>query len=147
MKNKDNLDERQLQIRGNVFKHGIILFVIFLLADMLLKDFGIMLAAGRQTNLLIINVVVMVVILEFIYHEIFPIGQKYYFALYILFGVLGFILFAMCMFHFINGELFLINNTLSDNGAHLVSSITYIIIFIGFAVRQIYNKSNKAEEE
>ena len=59
MKNKlfrcrNDLDERQLLQRGDVLQHGIILFIVLLLANAFLKEGGIVLAEGRWENLLII---------------------------------------------------------------------------------------------
>ena len=46
MRCRNNLDERQLLQRGNVFQHTLILLVVLLIANAFLKEEGIVWAEG-----------------------------------------------------------------------------------------------------
>ena len=50
----DGLDERQLLLRGNVYKHSLIVLMALLLTDGFLKGEGIVWAEGMWGNILIL---------------------------------------------------------------------------------------------
>ena len=54
MRCRNNLDERQLLQRGNVFQHTLILLVVLLIANAFLKEEGIVWAEGMWENILIV---------------------------------------------------------------------------------------------
>ena len=50
MRCRNNLDERQLLQRGNVFQHTLILLVVLLIANAFLKEEGIVWAEGSGSR-------------------------------------------------------------------------------------------------
>lgn len=70
------LDERQLMLRGNVFKHGLYTLIGLLLLNAFLYGIGFEWASGKWPELTLILFTVMVCSIEFIYYEIYPLTEK-----------------------------------------------------------------------
>ena len=76
MRNKSNLDERQLWLRGNVFKHAFVFLIVALALEALCKSFGITWAQGPGEAILLIWGSVALCWWEFILRDISPMGRS-----------------------------------------------------------------------
>jgi hypothetical protein len=59
-----NFDERQIQIRGKIYRRGFIAFVIVLMLDAMLYGFGIVWFEGFMKNILLVMFVSTIVSAE-----------------------------------------------------------------------------------
>lgn len=147
MRCKNQLDERQLLQRGNVFQHGMILFFILLAANAFLKEEGIIWAEGMWENILIIWAVLALCLGEFAILEIYPIGGGMS-VIYIVEGVAGIFLFSMSLFDVLTGrEAFTVSHTLTHSGAHMIQSAMMVLLLLVFVGKKVYNHVRRDEDE
>ena len=145
----NDFDERQLLQRGNVFKHGIILFFLLVAANAFLKEEGVTWAEGMWENLLIIWAVLGLCLGEFAVKEIFPIGGGMT-VIYLVEGLCGLFLSAMCLTEVITGrEAMLIGpHTLSRTGAQMISGGIMVLLLLVFLGKKVYNhRKGDTEDE
>ncbi len=76
MLNKTSLDERQLWLRGNVFKHGFVFLLAALAAQGICKALGVTWAQGPGEQILILWGAVALCWWEFILRGIDPMGRS-----------------------------------------------------------------------
>lgn len=145
---KNDLDERQLLQRGNVFQHGIGLFFVLVLINAFFKEEGIVWAEGMWENLLIIWAVITLCLGEFAIKEIYPMGGGMN-VIYILEGVFGAFLFIMGIMEAANGlePLFVEEHVLSRTGAQIIQGFLMIVLLLVFCGKKVYNRRKEALED
>ena len=74
--NKTSLDERQLWLRGNVFKHAFVFLIVALALEALCKALGVTWAQGPWEAILLIWASVALCWWEFILRDINPMGRS-----------------------------------------------------------------------
>ncbi len=62
----NNLDERQLLLRGNVFQHGLILMITLTFVNMFLTDIGFPLVEGIWSSYVIVAITSATLLIEMI---------------------------------------------------------------------------------
>ncbi|NBI17666.1 hypothetical protein D1841_08765 [Neglecta sp. X4] len=152
MKNKlfrcrNDLDERQLLQRGDVFQHGIILFFVLLLANAFLKEGGIVWAEGMWENLLIIWSVITLCMCEYAVKEIYPMGGGMT-VIYVLEGACGAFLFIMGVVEVSMGwePLALEGGALSRTGAQIVQGFLMVLLLLVFCGKKVYNHRKETQD-
>ncbi len=152
MKNKlfrcrNDLDERQLLQRGDVFQHGIILFFVLLLANAFLKEGGIVWAEGMWENLLIIWSVITLCMCEYAVKEIYPMGGGMT-VIYVLEGACGAFLFIMGVVEVSMGwePLALEGGALSRTGAQIVQGFLMVLPLLVFCGKKVYNHRKETQD-
>lgn len=87
---KNNFDERQLQIRGNIFKHAFILFVIFLSMDVVYSSiFDSAHLFGAVTGGIIVVVTLALTSIEMILKEVYVNMLKQQNKIIMIMGICG----------------------------------------------------------
>lgn len=135
---KNDLDERQLLQRGNVFQHGILLFFALVLANGFLKEEGIIWAEGMWENLLIVWAVITLCLGEFAVKEIFSIGGGMG-VIYIMEGICGAFLLAMGIAEGVMGDAVVIGHTLTRTGAQIIQGALMVLLLLVFCGKKVYN--------
>ena len=140
MKTKQ-FDERQMQIRGKIFFRGFITAVALLLINAFLQSYDVVWASGFHQNILILMVAVTVVSVESILRGAYFDSEQRHRIVIVIFGILSLVLLFFSMRHMINGDAFIDNNILTDNGfslafAIMTVTITIVGIIKGFIERQ-----------
>jgi hypothetical protein len=111
-----NFDERQVQIRGKVYRHGFTLFMAILLLDAMLQGFGIVWADGFIKNILVIMIVVTVFCAELHFRGVMY-GKKAEHKLFALgFGGISVFLLGMSLVAALRGNKIIEDDMLSEFG-------------------------------
>lgn len=135
-------DERQLQIRGQVFKHTVETFFIVMVIDMMysIVTDGLHLF-GAISNGVILIIVLMISTLEMIYRKVYINELKYRNKIAMIMGICS--MFAMIVNGFrayINHIPFLLNGEISSEYGMIVMNLCCVIIaaynFISLAYEQ-----------
>ena len=130
MRCRNNLDERQLLQRGNVFQHTLILLVVLLIANAFLKEEGIVWAEGMWENILIVWAAISLCFCEFIFLEIYPMGKGQT-AFYAVLGIAGMAILGMSFFHLAAGTESLTDGyMLTSQGGMVLEAVFLIVIFL-----------------
>lgn len=142
----DGLDERQLLLRGNVYKHSLIVFMALLLIDGFLKEEGIVWAQGMWGNLLIFWAGTGVAMVEFILRDILPRSPRQNF-LYIALGLCGLVLAVLGSIRiFAEHEPLTEGGALNTLGAGLIQAAVMLAVCLLFIGKQIYDRRRKDED-
>lgn len=147
--NNCNLDERQLWIRGDAFKHGLMLLGFLLLLDAFLKggvltEEGFTLVEGMWGNILFIVITVSVCEIEMILREAIDLENKSNIFMIFAFLAIGTLLLIMGSIEIITqNDIIIQKGSLTADGAELLMSICWI--FIG-VIGILKMKRMKAEE-
>lgn len=134
---KNELDERQLYLRGKIFRNIIVIFIVYLLVDALLESQGITLVEGIWGNITIVVLTSAYGIIAMILKDVVDLDERSNRFLYGVFGVIGLFLFVMWI---IEGVVlqeisFLNGGSISQEGARFLFSIAWIIIGISFVYK------------
>ena len=119
-------DERQIQLRGQIFLHGYVLALTLILLNAFLQDNGIVWADPFYQNLLIFVASITLVSIEFIVRGVYFGQRKTPWPQIYLFGALSLVLTFFCLNDLIQGAALVENTGLSDRGAVLVFDAMFI---------------------
>jgi hypothetical protein len=122
---KDEFDERQLKIRGDIFKHGFYTACALMLLNAFLQGEGIGWANGFHQNILMLILASTIVSVEFHLRDVFfgKGGRRITFIA--IFGFCSVLLLVLSVFHGVQGERFVADYRLTDNGFHIVGGIMF----------------------
>lgn len=144
---KCKLDERQLKIRGNIYfnSFSILSFIIvaFFFARMLL-DLDLMVGDWEYLIALFVGLTYCIVLM--IYYEIYPLTRPRYRILFILSGIYGFGCFSWYAYLAYHGKALIVNNQLTLVSCELIFTSFYIIIFIAYVIKVIYNHYHQEDD-
>lgn len=148
LKCRNDLDERQLLQRGNVFQHGIILFFVLLMVDAFLKECDIVWAEGMWENLIIIWIVVALCLGEYAVLDIYPAGGGMN-VIYCVEGICGAFLLVMGIMEVATGQeaLLIGPHTLSRTGGQIIEGTLMVILLLVFLGKKVYNRRKGAQED
>ena len=139
----ENFDERQLQIRGDAFRHGFLAAVFTLGINAVLNNFGIVWAEGFHQNILILMLIVTIVSMEFIL-------RGAYFGKDVKPGLISgiFVGCSACLIilnikHFIDGEVYIENGMLARGGGSLIMCILVTINACTGLIQYFRNKNQE----
>lgn len=142
----DGLDERQLLLRGNVYKHSLIVFMALLLIDGFLKEEGVVWAQGMWGNILIFWAGTGLAMFEFILRDILPRSPRQN-SLYIGLGLCGLVLAVLGSIHvFVEHEPLTEGGALNSLGAGLIQAAVMLAVCLLFVGKQICERRRKDEE-
>lgn len=141
----DGLDERQLLLRGNVYKHSLIVFMALLLIDGFLKEEGIVWAQGMWGNLLIFWAGAGLAMAEFILRGILPRSPRQN-SLYIALGLCGLVLAVLGSIHvFVEHEPLTEGGALNSLGAGLIQAAVMLAVCLLFIGKLVYDRRRRDE--
>lgn len=148
--NKCKFDERQLYIRGNIFKHMTIAFVVLLFCDAFLTSNGLIWASSWASNVIIILIVVAIGSNEMIFREVY-IAKDARKAdasklLIIVLGICaGLRIFWSCT-DIARGYQLINRNQLTDKGVSLVIGLLICSIVIGYLIKTVLKMKEKPDD-
>lgn len=132
-----NMDERQLFIRGEAFKHGLLFMGIFVVVDAFLVDHHIHLVEGMWGNILLLALTSCVIYTEMIFRNAISYEDKRSVRLLSFLGCVGLILLVWGMIDILCDGIFLSNDyIIPKNIAELAMSVLWLWLGISFWVRK-----------
>ena len=145
--NNKKFDERQLWIRGNIFKHMVIIFVVLLFINAFLSGNDIIWANGFHSSIIIILISGAVGSIEMIFREVYSVDYKQQLFLISVIGGTSLVSLILNIIHVINGEELILNGILTDNGGFLIMSVLIFSIGLCGAIKLLSDKLKKKEKE
>ncbi|MCL2173251.1 MAG: hypothetical protein FWB84_06400 [Candidatus Bathyarchaeota archaeon] len=124
---KEPFDERQLQIRKNIFKHGFFVAIGALLLNAFLNDIGIVWANALHQNILILTMIITVVSMEFHAHNVYFERDIPRVPMLSVISGCALILAVFPCIHFAQGATFFANRSLTDEGAMVIYCVMFLI--------------------
>ena len=121
MKNENTqFDERQLQIRGDIFKHGCIAAMAVLLLNAALGSLDIVWASTFQQNVLMLVLIITIVSVEFHIRGVYFGRGIPRLPMLGAIGVCVLVLAVLSAIHFAQGAAFIAGGGLTDEGAMVI---------------------------
>ncbi len=137
------LDERQLMIRGNIFKHGLFLLTALLLSNSLLYNLGFEWVAGKWAELTLILLTVVFCSIEFIYFDIYPLTRNIQKIGIFLLGLFGSLSVVSCLYEITTQKTgFVMDGKITNNALGIVYGFMFISLTIAYIIKAYYNKRN-----
>lgn len=145
---KKGLDERQLLIRGNIFKHGffVLTFLIFCNA-MLNVLLGFKWTTNGWSELTIVLFGITICCIEFIYYDIYPLTEQYQkYSIYCI-GIFGCTSIVLCLYEIIFENIpIIVNGNLTANTLGIIYGLMFLTIFIIYICKTIRNQKYEKED-
>ena len=144
MKNRF-FDERQVQISGKVFFHGLITAFVLLLVNAFLHGFDIVWGSGFHQNIIIILIVLKVVIIEAIIRDaFFGMGQMRW-PIIGTFGVVSLVLTAGVVNIFVQGSALVYDGMLTNHGFIVIAAVMPVSVTVAGLAKEIVEKRSNQE--
>lgn len=145
--NKCKFDERQLYIRGNIFKHMTIAFVVLLFCDAILKSSGLIWANSWSSNVIMILIATAIGSNEMIFREVYLSrdGVPGPVFIWILGIVSGLRIFCSCT-DIAHGYKLVTGKGLTDAGSSLVITLLLSSIVISYILKIFMKKIEKPKD-
>lgn len=132
----NQLDERQLYLRGIVFRNGFFILLIYLLIDAFLKSNGVNLVEGMWGNILIVVSTSAYCMIDMILREVADLENQSNRVFYGIFGVLGLVLLVWRMADLITkGHSLVTGRSLSEHGARLLMDLARILVGVVYVYK------------
>lgn len=145
---KCRLDERELKIRGNIYFKSFSLLNLIIVALFFSREvFNFDPLVGDWEYLIALFIGLTYCIISMIYYEIYPLTKPRYRIIFILSGIYGFGFFGLYAAMVFRGRELIINNQLSMVGCELIFTSFYIIIFITYVIKVIYNHYHQEDDK
>jgi len=138
-------DERQLQIRGQIFFHGLLVILALVLINGFLQDNMIAWANGFDQSLLIIIATVMLVSIEAILRGAFFGQRQTHWPMIGVYGVCAAIIIIFYAVRFLQGAVFVQNGGLSNYGANFTTGLMLAIATIIGVCNELSDRREKSE--
>ena len=138
-------DERQQKIRGGIYKRGFIAAMFVLLLNALLQVNGIIWASGFQQNLIMFMLIATVVCIEFHLRGVYFGKRNKRMGFALLLGIPATVLIILSCFLFVDGEMFIENNSLTCGGFFTVIAFMMLLNAVCGVVKSFLE--NKAKED
>jgi len=139
-KEKEEFDERQIEIRKNIFKHGFLVTIIALLLNAFLNNYGIIWASTFHQNILIFMLSITVVSIEFHIRDVY-FGRGISRAP--ILGIMGFcaiVLAVLSGIHFAEGAIFVANGGLTNEGSSVIFCVMILASCVCGIVQSLRSK-------
>ena len=141
----NNFDERQLWIRGNIFRNMFWILAALIMVNACLARLDIVWADAFYSNTIIFFTAIAAGSIEMIFREVYFKNPKQQWF-FVLFGIGGLFLFVMNIIHLAKGDEFISNGALTDTGGSFIYGMLIFSIGIGGAIKIFMNKIRKNEE-
>lgn len=145
---KRQLDERQLLIRGNIFKHGLFIILMLIFCNSMLEThFDFAWATDSWSELTIILFTITVCFIEFIYYDIYPLTENRQKLLMRFFGLLGVVSIGVCIYEMIAENISaIVDGKLTTNILGVLYGCMFLSIFITYICKTLHNKKIEMED-
>ena len=147
MNNNKKFDERQLWIRGNIFQHMVIIFVVLLFINAFLTSYDIIWANGFHSSIIIILIAGAIGSIEMIFRGVYSPDVKMQIFVISVIGGSSLVSLILNIIHVINGEELILNGILTDNGGFLIMSVFIFSIGLCGLIKLLFDKFKKKEKE
>lgn len=144
--NNCKFDERQLFIRGNIFKHMTVILVTLLICNALLLSSGLIWADSWQSNMIIVMIAVAAGSNEMIFKEVYSSRTGIQSRMIILIGASSIIGSGWWLVRISQGAKIVAESQLTDVGGNFVMMLLTLSIFIGFIIKLEIKKREHLEE-
>jgi len=143
--NRNNFDERELQLRGDIFRGGFFAAAAVLLLNAFLQSMGFVWADGFQQNILMLVLVVTVVTVACHVRGVF-FGEGARRILYILvFGLSSIVILFLACFHLAQGGSIADSGTLTDDGFALCLGLLFLLSSLSALAWALRDRRNNPE--
>ncbi|MCL2686892.1 MAG: hypothetical protein FWE73_11020 [Candidatus Bathyarchaeota archaeon] len=143
-KEKETFDERQLQMRKNIFKHGFFIAISALLINAFLNDIGIVWANALHQSILILVLLITAVSVEFHIRNVYFGRDIPRVPMLGAIGVCALALMVLSGIHFAEGATFIANKSLTDEGAMVIYCVMFTVNVSCGIIQSL--RSNRAEK-
>lgn len=144
---KNNLDERQLLLRGNIYGHTFFLLMLLTVGNSALMQQGILWAEGQWSYLLIVFLSIIVCHTEMIYHNIYPMGEKFHKFLYSGAGLFSLIMIVLPLWEMrVKRIPFTNNGAVTENGCAILVGAGFLFMSFFYLYRKISDKRRPEED-
>jgi len=140
---KKEFDERQIEIRKNIFKHGFLVTIITLLLNAFLNDHGIVWASAFNQNILIFALSITVVSIEFHIRDVYFGREISRVPILGIMGVCIIILAILLGINFAEGATFVTNGELTNAGASVIFCVMALASTVCGIVQTLRNKQTE----
>lgn len=141
----DNLDERQIALRGKIFQHSFVVMMLLLFTNVCLS---MIFELPQLDSYIIIAISLASIDIEMIYYEIYPISYQVQRRIFILCGITGIFLMILSANHiFIEGNPIFNNYTFSQFGVNFIVGFCFTLILGAYIIRLLVNRKNNIENE
>lgn len=144
--NNCKFDERQLFIRGNIFKHMTVILVTLLICNALLLSSGLIWADAWHSNMIIVMIAVAAGSNEMIFKEVYSSRTGIQSRMIILIGASSIIGSGWWLVRISQGAKIVAESQLTDVGGNFVMMLLTLSIFIGFIIKLEIKKREHLEE-
>ena len=144
-KEKEEFDERQIEIRKNIFKHGFLVTIIALLLNAFLNSHEIIWASTFHQNILILGLSITVVSIESHIRDVY-FGRGISRAP--ILGLMSFcaiVLAILSGIHFAEGATFVANGGLTNDGASVIFCIMALASSICGIIQSLRSKQTEKQ--
>ena len=142
---KTDFDERQMQIRGQVFFHGFILALVLLLINAVLQSNGVVWASGFHQNVILMVLISTVAALEAIIRGVYFGNGKTRWTILGTFGLLSIFLWVLNIQHIIQGSSVFEDRALTSNGFSVALAIMFSLTTVVGLIVEIRDKRKDSE--
>lgn len=145
----NEFDERQLWIRGNIFKHMFLLCFTLFTLNAFIYELGILWCSNFRATIIILSLTIMVGSIEMIYHDVYIShikSKSNRWEIYPM-GLLAFAIILLSLYEIRNGSYFILpNGSLSSRATNLIVGINILLIVITYILKDQYNRKLYKEE-
>lgn len=142
---KNNLDERELGIRSNIYLKSYSILTVLLLGIIFAKEyFQLDLFYGDWEYLIALFISITYCIIMTICKEIYPL-KKFRIG-FIILGLYSFIFFIIYLKQILDNNALIIDNQLSLFTCRLIFISFYLLTTIAYIIKIIYNRYHDEEE-
>lgn len=136
------LDERQLYLRGNIFKNTVVFIFIILFVNMAVRDvYGPWTPPGRYESQIIFMALVTFMTVQMILKDIYQLPLLYI----IVMGLCSLVLLLLPIAHVVQGQPLLEGGCLSQNGTSFATGLVMLPLAPAYLM-QAY-RAKKEEQE
>jgi len=140
----ENFDERQLQIRGEAYKHGFVAAMTVMLINAALYSFGIVWADGFRQNMLSAMFVLTIFATECHLRGAYYKKEMSKKTVAIVYSLLTFMLIFMNLFGLMDGKKLIADGTLTQEGG---STIIALMLFVSTVIIWVHAFREKKERQ
>lgn len=146
MRNIEKFDERQLWIRGDIFKHGFILLMALIILDSLNTDFSIICFEERYlVSFIMLMFAIMVVSIEMIIKGVYFSNDGQPKTIIYMMGLISSILLIYNLYNVIFNSFTVINgNTITITGENILLNLCLFAIFITYQIKSYIDKKEES---
>jgi hypothetical protein len=137
---KQKFDERQLWIRGNVFKHAFFAQILLLLLNAMITGNGIIWADNFHMNLIILFIPVVVCSLELIFRDVYIQTKIQRIMIISVFSFAALIGIIPRLIELSKGEGLWESGKLTQNGGGFAISLLLGVIAVSLIIKTVRDK-------